>query len=166
MSLSPQEIVRHLRSRKTLGLDGIANEVLRLCSGEITGHLADIARACFEAGYHPKSFRRTVTVVLRNEEKPGYFVSGSYRPIALENTLGKVVEPGLFPCCPRWKGCVCPALVVADAGAPAAFQASSSSPCSPREPPKALYCVHAQHSQLSAPQTPSKSSGFPSTAAF
>jgi hypothetical protein len=54
--------------------------------------LADIARACFEVGYHPKSFRRTVTAVLRNEEKPGYFVPGSYRPIALENTLGKVVE--------------------------------------------------------------------------
>jgi hypothetical protein len=54
--------------------------------------LADIARACFEVGYHPKSFRRTVTAILRNEEKPGYFVPGSYRPIALENTLGKVVE--------------------------------------------------------------------------
>jgi hypothetical protein len=86
MSLSPQEVVRHLRSRKAPGLDGIANEALRFCSGEITGHLADIA------GYHPKSFHRTVTIMLRNEEKPGYFVPRSYRPIALENTLGKVVE--------------------------------------------------------------------------
>jgi hypothetical protein len=65
--------------------------VLKLCSDEISGHLADIARACFGVGYHPKDFRRTVTVVLRKEEKPDYSIPGSYRAIALENTLGKVI---------------------------------------------------------------------------
>jgi hypothetical protein len=87
-----QEVIRRLPGKKTPGLDGIANEILKLCSDEISGHLADIARACFEVGYHPKDFRRTVAVVLRKEAKPDYSVPGSYRPIALENTLGKVVE--------------------------------------------------------------------------
>jgi hypothetical protein len=40
----------------------------------------------------PKDFRRTVTVVLRKEEMLDYSIPGRYRPIALENTLGKVIE--------------------------------------------------------------------------
>jgi hypothetical protein len=91
-----REVIRRLPGKKTPGPDGIGNEVLKLCSDEISGHLADIARACFEVGYmyHPKNFRRTVTVVLRKEEKPDYMYSvpGSYRPIVLEKPLGKVVE--------------------------------------------------------------------------
>jgi len=87
-----QEAIRHLPSKKTPGPDGITNEVLKLCSSEIASHLADIARACFKVGYHPKEFRNTITVVLRKEGKPDYSLPGSYRPIALENTLGKVIE--------------------------------------------------------------------------
>ena len=64
-----QEVIRHLPSKKTPGPDGITNEALKLCSDEVSKHLADIARTCFGVGYHPKDFRRTVTVVLRKEEK-------------------------------------------------------------------------------------------------
>ena len=66
--------------------------MLKLCSSEISDPLADIARACFKTGYYPREFRCTNTVVLRKESKPNYSLSGSYRLITLENTLGKVIK--------------------------------------------------------------------------
>ena len=87
-----QEIIQQLPSKKAPGPDGITNEVLKLCSSEISSCLADIAQACFRIGYHPREFWFTTTVVLRKEGKLDYSVPGSYRPIALEDTLGKVLE--------------------------------------------------------------------------
>jgi hypothetical protein len=37
-------------------------------------------------------FRHSKTVVLRKPQKPTYDVAKAYRPIALLNTLGKVLE--------------------------------------------------------------------------
>jgi hypothetical protein len=68
------------------------NEALKACREEIAPAIAEIAKACFEAGYFPSAFRRTTTVVLRKDGDRDYSLSGSYRPIALENTLSKVVE--------------------------------------------------------------------------
>jgi hypothetical protein len=45
-----------------------------------------------EIGYFPTAFRETLIVVLRKEGKADYSLLSSYRPIALENTLGKVLE--------------------------------------------------------------------------
>ena len=54
--------------------------------------MAAIFSACLEIGYFPIAFRETLTVVLRKEGKADYSLLSSYRPIALENTLGKVLE--------------------------------------------------------------------------
>ena len=43
-------------------------------------------------GYHPKAFRTAITVVLKKPRKPSYSDPAAYRPIALLNTLGKVLE--------------------------------------------------------------------------
>ena len=43
-------------------------------------------------GYHPKAFRTAITVVLKKPGKPSYSDPAAYRPIALLNTLGKVLE--------------------------------------------------------------------------
>jgi hypothetical protein len=40
----------------------------------------------------------STTIVLRKERKKDYSLPGSYRPIALENTLAKVVEKVLADC--------------------------------------------------------------------
>lgn len=42
--------------------------------------------------YHPAPFRHSNTVVLRKPQKPSYNTAKAYRPIALLNTLGKVLE--------------------------------------------------------------------------
>ena len=49
-------------------------------------------QASLDVGYFPKTFRNTTTVVLRKPAKPDYTKSKAYRPIALENTMGKVLE--------------------------------------------------------------------------
>jgi len=49
-------------------------------------------QASLDIGYFPKAFRTSTTVVLRKPAKPDYMKSKAYRPIALENTLGKVLE--------------------------------------------------------------------------
>ena len=49
-------------------------------------------QASIDLGYFPKPFKQTNTMVLRKPGKPDYTVTKAYRPIALENTLGKVLE--------------------------------------------------------------------------
>ena len=43
-------------------------------------------------GHCPKPFKKSLTVVLRKPQKEDYTKLKSYRPIALLNTLGKVLE--------------------------------------------------------------------------
>ena len=49
-------------------------------------------QASVNTGHFPKPFKHTTTIVLRKPGKPDYTVTKAYRPIALENTLGKVLE--------------------------------------------------------------------------
>ena len=49
-------------------------------------------QASIDLGYFPKCFKQTNTVILRKPGKPDYTATKAYRPIALENTLGKVLE--------------------------------------------------------------------------
>jgi hypothetical protein len=44
------------------------------------------------AGYHPKSFRQSICVVLRKPKKPDYSLPNAYRPIQLLEVLGKALE--------------------------------------------------------------------------
>ena len=46
-------------------------------------------QASFRLGYFPRSFKHTTTVVLR---KPNKSKVKAYRPVALENTLGNIME--------------------------------------------------------------------------
>ena len=52
----------------------------------------DVARACFAIGYYLRLRRAIIMVVLHKEGKADYLLLGSYRPIALENTLSKILE--------------------------------------------------------------------------
>src|SRR5437762_10181423 len=48
-----------------------------------------LMQASFRLGYFPRSFKHTTTVVLR---KPNKSKVKAYRPVALENTLGNIME--------------------------------------------------------------------------
>lgn len=87
-----ESTIRALPNGKSPGPDRILNEALKACMAEVALALAEIASKCLETGHFPAPLRKTITVVLRKEDKNDYSLPGCYRPIALENTLGKVIE--------------------------------------------------------------------------
>src|SRR6266704_1184516 len=84
--------ISRLSNNTAPGPDGVPNEALKTCGPLIAPWLADVARACFAIGYYLRLRRAMTTVVLRKEGKADYLLLGSYRPIALENTLSKILE--------------------------------------------------------------------------
>ena len=87
-----RKVVEKLAPEKAPGPDEIANIVIKKTLPLIEQHLRTLMQASIDLGYFPKSFKQTNTVVLRKPGKPDYTVTKAYRPIALENTLGKVLE--------------------------------------------------------------------------
>jgi hypothetical protein len=51
-----------------------------------------LARVYFIIGYYLRLKRAIITFILYKEGKVNYLFLGSYRPIALENTLSKILE--------------------------------------------------------------------------
>src|SRR5205085_2240873 len=53
-----------------------------------------MAQASFNLAHFPKPYKvsTTTTMVLRKPNKPDYTQPNAYRPIALENTMGKILE--------------------------------------------------------------------------
>jgi len=58
----------------------------------IVKDLIEIASYCFASRIIPKSLKEFIIVVLYKEGKKDYSLLGSYRLIALKNTLVKVLE--------------------------------------------------------------------------
>ena len=54
--------------------------------------LTTIFDACVQIGHNPQHFQSSVTVTLRKAGPRDYRVPKSYRPVALLNTLGKVLS--------------------------------------------------------------------------
>ena len=54
--------------------------------------LAEVASYCLTNGIVLESLKESITTVLRKDRKKDYSLLGSYRPIALKNTLVKVLE--------------------------------------------------------------------------
>ena len=52
----------------------------------------DVARVYFVIGYYLRLGRAIIMFILRKEGKVDYLLLGSYHPIALENTLSKILE--------------------------------------------------------------------------
>ena len=79
-------------SKKAPGGDEITNIILKKTSSIIAPHLHRIYNACLDLGYCPEHFRESVTIALRKPGKSNYQIAGSYRPIALLNTISKIME--------------------------------------------------------------------------
>jgi len=86
------KLIRSLLNGKALGLDGILNKVLKIVALVIIKDLVEVASYCFANGTILESLKESIIVVLRKEGKKDYSLLGSYRLIALKNTLVKVLE--------------------------------------------------------------------------
>jgi len=84
--------ISRLLNNTAPGLNGILNKALKTCGPLIAPWLADVARVYFIISYYLRLRRAITTFILRKEGKADYLLLGSYRPIALENTLSKILE--------------------------------------------------------------------------
>lgn len=84
--------IANTKPDKAPGDDSLPNRVIKLLASVIGEQLRRLFSACLKVGHHAEAFRRAITVVLRKPGKTTYTDPGAYRPIALLNTLGKVLE--------------------------------------------------------------------------
>lgn len=93
--ITEQEVERAIQEASPLkapGPDGIPNKALQLVVTGIKPHLSAIFNQSLNIGYCPRHFRESTTVVLRKQGKDNYTIPGSYRPIGLLNTMGKIMD--------------------------------------------------------------------------
>lgn len=83
--------IRKLKPYKAPGPDGIPNIVLMRCADLLVDRLLYIYKAMLERNLHYSPWKSFTTVVLRKPGKPRYDVPKAYRPIALLNTMWKVL---------------------------------------------------------------------------
>lgn len=83
--------VAKLRAYGAPGTDEIPNVVLKESIDLIIDYLVHIYRAIFKLETYVKQWQEWITVVLRKPGKPNYNVPKAYRPVALLNTLGKLL---------------------------------------------------------------------------
>ena len=81
-----------LPNGKALGLNKIANKVLKEVYKELVLYLIEVFTAVMHLGYYSKIKKSITIIALYKDNKADYFFINSYRPIALENTIAKVYE--------------------------------------------------------------------------
>jgi exonuclease III len=84
--------LKRLPPDKAPGPDAIPNRFLKECRAELAQPLQRLFQRCLDLGYHPKQYKTSTTVVLRKPQKPDYSSPKAFRPIALLNTMGKLLE--------------------------------------------------------------------------
>ena len=92
--ISREQIKRQLaklKPYKAPGPDGIPNIVLTKCANVLADRLYYIYKAILELEVYYEPWRTSTTVVLRKPGKPRYDNPKAYRPIALLNTMSKVL---------------------------------------------------------------------------
>ena len=92
--ITREQIRKHiarLKPFKAPGPDGIPNIVLIRCADMIITRLWAIYTAILEKGLYYAPWKEFTTIVLRKPGKPRYDTPKAYRPIALLNTLAKVL---------------------------------------------------------------------------
>lgn len=77
---------------KAPGPDGIPNILIKECKDVLIHHLLTLYRATFKLNWYPTRWKESVTVVIRKPGKENYHVPKAYRPIALLNTLAKLLS--------------------------------------------------------------------------
>lgn len=94
-NISNEQVARaisKLSPYKAPGPDDVSNAIFTHCKEVLTTRLGPIYRATFKLGIYPKQWKIYTTIVLRKPGKPDYSVPKAYRPIALLNTIAKILS--------------------------------------------------------------------------
>jgi hypothetical protein len=86
------EAIKLTSPLKAPGLDGLPNRVLQATADTIVDHLVSVFNQSLHISYCLAHFRSSTTVVLRKPGKDDYTVPRVYRPIALLNTISKIMD--------------------------------------------------------------------------
>ena len=95
LEIQEQEVydaLRWVKANKAPGPDQIPNLVLKKIKEWLVPRLVTIFNAALRLGYHPHDWKRATTLALRKPRKENYSLIKAYRPIALLNTMGKLLE--------------------------------------------------------------------------
>ena len=86
------QAINKQKSGKAPGPDGVPMEFLKAMGNPMAAAIAKLATSCWRLGYYPDRFLEAKTIVLKKPGKATYSDPGAWRPIALLNTVGKVIE--------------------------------------------------------------------------
>jgi ribonuclease HI len=87
-----ERTIMKMTPNKAPGPDLIPNLILQKALPFIKHHLKDILQEGLNIGHYPTILKHSYTIVIRKSQKPDYSTPNAYRPIALEATLGKILE--------------------------------------------------------------------------
>lgn len=87
-----REAIHMVPPDKAPGPDEIPNRILKMACQHMVPLLALIFNSSLRLQYCPQAFKCSVSIALRKPGKEDYSAPKSYRPIALMNTLGKVLD--------------------------------------------------------------------------
>ncbi len=93
-AITKEQICKHiacLGPYKAPGPDSIPNVVLIKCANTLVDRLWEIYTAILKKGIYFAPWKMFTTIVLRKPGKPRYDTPKAYRPIALLNTMAKVL---------------------------------------------------------------------------
>lgn len=91
--VSSAEIVsmaKQLKNKKSSGLDGVSNWLLKKIVTEICEPLAHLANVSFDSGAFPKIFK--IGVIKPLYKKDSIYDIGNYRPVTLLSSISKILE--------------------------------------------------------------------------
>ena len=86
------DALRRVKADKAPGPDQIPNSILKATKEWLVPRLATVFNAALRLGHHPCDWKQAVTLALRKPRKENYSQLKAYRPIALLNTMGKLLE--------------------------------------------------------------------------
>ncbi len=95
MSISEDEmasVIKKSNPFKAAGSDSIPFLVLKCLGSPLVSYLQPLFQACISIYYNPTTSCYCNTVPLKKPGKEDYSATGAWRPIALLNTQGKVLE--------------------------------------------------------------------------
>jgi len=86
--------IRRLKAKKALKPNKVPNKIIKIYKKILVPHLQHLFNAYLKQETHPKIYKKVKIIVFK---KPGkkigdYVKTGVYRPIALLNTVNKILK--------------------------------------------------------------------------